>query len=123
MSFWAGGNGPAQLPPQTGVVLLPARVNVDLVPPVGSITTVPSGNGNGWINSSPVTVNLSAADSGSGVQQLRYWIDNGQATAVAASSASTQISGEGANSVNLRALDSAGNISSLVSQPVNIDLT
>jgi hypothetical protein len=119
----SGGNVALTLAADTGMVLLPSPVNVDLIPPVGSITTNPSANGNGWINSSPVTVNLSATDSGSGVQQLRYWINNGQVTAVAASSASTQISGEGTNSVDLRALDNAGNISSLVSQPVNIDLT
>jgi glycosidase len=119
----SGGNVALTLAADTGVVLLPSPVNVDLIPPVGSITTNPSANGKGWINSSPVTVNLSATDSGSGVQQLRYWINNGQVTAVAASSASTQISGEGTNSVDLRALDNAGNISSLVGQPVNIDLT
>jgi glycosidase len=119
----SGGNVAVTLAADTGVVLLPAPVNVDLVPPVGSITTNPSANGNGWINSSPVTVNLSATDSGSGVQQLRYWINNGQVTVVVGISASTQISGEGTNSVNLRVLDNAGNISSLVSQPVNIDLT
>jgi glycosidase len=119
----SGGNVAVTLAADTGVVLLPAPVNVDLIPPAGSITTNPSANGNGWINSSPVSVNLSATDSGSGVQQLRYWINNGQVTVVAGSSAGTQISGEGTNSVNLRALDNAGNISSLVSQPVNIDLT
>jgi hypothetical protein len=119
----SGGNVAVTLAADTGVVLLPAPVNVDLVPPVGSITTNPSANGNGWINSSPVTVNLSATDSGSGVQQLRYWINGGQVTVVPGSSASTQISGEGMNSANLRVLDNAGNISSLVSQPVNIDLT
>jgi len=119
----SGGNVAVTLAADTGVVLLPAPVNVDLVPPVGSITTNPSANGSGWINSSPVTVNLSATDSGSGVQQLRYWINGGQVTVVPGSSASTQISGEGMNSANLRVLDNAGNISSLVSHPVNIDLT
>jgi hypothetical protein len=71
----------------------------------------------------PVTVNFSGADSGSGVQQLRYWINNGTVTAVAGGSASTQISGEGKNSLGLRALDNAGNISPLASAAVNIDLT
>ena len=104
-------------------MLLPAPVNVDLVPPIASITTTPPANGNGWINTSPVTVNLSATDSGSGVEQLRYWINNGPVTVAAGSSASTQISGQGTNSVGLRALDNAGNISSLVSLAVNIDLT
>jgi hypothetical protein len=98
-------------------------VNLDLTPPVASITTKPSANGNGWINASPVTVTLSATDSGSGVEQLRYWVNNGAVVPVAGSSASTQISGEGTNSVGLRALDNAGNISALVALPVNIDLT
>jgi glycosidase len=119
----SGGNVAITLAADAGVVLLPSPVNVDLVPPIASITTVPSANGNGWINSSPVTVNLSATDSGSGVRQLRYWINNGQVTAAAGSSASTQISGQSTNSVGLRALDNAGNISSLVTAAVNIDLT
>ena len=73
----SGGNVAITLAARTGVVLLPSPVNVDLVPPVASITTTPAANGHGWINASPVTVNLSATDSGSGVQQLRYWVDNG----------------------------------------------
>ncbi|HMK31392.1 MAG TPA: alpha-amylase family glycosyl hydrolase [Terriglobales bacterium] len=119
----SGGNVAVTLAARTGVVLLPSPVNVDLVPPIASISTIPSANAHGWINSSPVTVNLSATDSGSGVEQLRYWINNGQVTVAAGSSASTQISGEGMNSVGLRALDNAGNISSLVKQALNIDLT
>ena len=74
----SGGNVALTLAALTGVVLLPAPVNVDLMPPIASITTTPPANGNGWINTSPVTVNLSATDSGSGVEQLRYWIDNGR---------------------------------------------
>jgi glycosidase len=119
----SGGNVAVTLAALTGVLLLPAPVNVDLTPPIASINTSPAANGHGWINASPVTVNLSATDSGSGVQQLRYWINNGQVTAVAGSSASTQISGQGRDSVGLRALDSAGNISLLVNRAVNIDLT
>jgi len=119
----SGGNVAVTLAARTGVVLLPSPVNVDVVPPVASVTTIPAANGHGWINASPVTVNLSATDSGSGVQQLRYWVDNGPVTAVAGSSASTQISGAGMNSVGLRALDNAGNISALATAAVNIDLT
>ena len=119
----SGGNVAVTLAARTGVVLLPAPVNVDLVPPVASITTVPPANAHGWINSSPVTVNMSATDSGSGVRELRYWINNGPVTVVTGSTASTQISGEGKNLVGLRALDNAGNISSLATVAVNIDLT
>jgi glycosidase len=119
----SGGNVAINLAADTGVVLLPSPVNVDLEPPIASITTTPAASGHGWINSSPVTVNLSATDSGSGVEQLRYWINNGSVTVAAGSSASTQIGGQGTNTASLRALDNAGNISSLVNLVVNIDLT
>jgi glycosidase len=119
----SGGSVVITLAARAGVVLLPSPVNVDLVPPIASITTTPAANGHGWINTSPVTVNLSATDSGSGVEQLRYWINNGPVTVVPGSNASTSISGQGTNSVGLRALDNAGNISSLVTAAVNIDLT
>jgi glycosidase len=118
-----GGNIPITLAGITGALLLPYPVSIDLTPPSASIATIPAANGHGWINSSPVTVNFSASDSGSGVQQLRYWIDNGAVTSVAGASASTQISGAGTNSAALRALDNAGNISPLASLAVNIDLT
>jgi hypothetical protein len=119
----SGGNVAITLAARSGIVLLPAPVNVDLVPPVASLTTTPAANGHGWINTSPVTVNLSATDSGSGVEQLRYWVNNGPVTVAAGSSASTEISGAGTNSVGLRALDNAGNISTLASLAVNVDLT
>jgi len=118
-----GGNIPITLAALTGALLLPSPVNIDLAPPTASISTIPSANSHGWINSSPVTVNFTASDSGSGVQQLRYWINNGAVTAGAGSSASTQINGESTNSAGLRALDNAGNISPLASAAVNIDLT
>jgi glycosidase len=108
---------------RTGVVLLPNPVNLDQTPPVASITTNPTPNSHGWINVVPVTVNLSATDSGSGVQQLRYWINNGTVTAVAGNAAATQLSAEGTYNVGLRALDNAGNISSLASANFGIDLT
>jgi glycosidase len=119
----AGGNISITLAALTGVVLLPAPVTVDLTAPLASISTTPGANGKGWINHSPVSVNLSATDSGSGVQQLRYWINNGQVTAVAGSTASTNVSGEGSYGIGLRALDNAGNISSLASLSFGIDVT
>ena len=116
-----GGNVSITLAARTGALLLPSPAKVDLTPPTASITTSPSSNG-AWFNRSPVTVHFSASDSGSGVEQLRYWVDNGPVTAVAGSDASTQISGSGTQYVKMRALDRAGNVSSLVSLPVNIDL-
>jgi hypothetical protein len=67
-----GGNVQVTLAAHTSVVLLPAPVNLDLTPPIASVSTTPAENGKRWINSLPVTVNLSGTDSGSGVAQLRY---------------------------------------------------
>jgi hypothetical protein len=118
-----GGNVQVTLSALTGVVLLPAPVNLDLTPPVASISTTPRANGNGWISSLPVTVNLNGTDSGSGVAQLRYWISNGPVSAFASSSTSTQLTAEGSYSVGLRAIDNAGNISALATSSFGIDVT
>ena len=118
-----GGNVQVTLAARSGVVLLPSPVNLDLVPPIASITTTPAANGHGWINTLPVTLNLSATDSGSGVEQLRYWINNGPVTAVAGSSASTQLTAQGSYNVGLRAIDNAGNISALATAAFGIDVT
>jgi hypothetical protein len=119
----SGGNLAMTLAARTGVVLLPSPVNVDLVPPIASITTTPPPNGNGWINTSPVTVNLSATDSGSGIEQLRYWINNGAVMAFAGSSTSTLLTAQKSYNVGLRAIENAGNISALATATVNIDVT
>ena len=118
-----GGNISINLAPLTGVILLPSPVNVDTTEPVASISTNPGANTHRWIDHIPTTVNLSATDSGSGVQQLRYWIDNGQVTVVASNTASTNIDTEGQYVVDLRALDNAGNISDLASLSFGIDIT
>ncbi len=119
----AGGNVQLTLAALTGVVLLPSPVSLDLTPPVASITSTPAANGFGWINSLPVAVNLNGTDSGSGVEELRYWINNGTVTVVAGSSASTQLTAQGSYSVGLRAIDNAGNISSLATANFGIDVT
>ena len=120
----SSGSVPVTLPARTGVVLLPYPATVDLVPPVASASLSPAANSNGWNNSVPVTANLSASDSGgSGVSELRYWVNGGPTTAFSGSSTGLSFNSEGQSTVYLRALDNAGNISTLVSQPVNIDLT
>ena len=119
----SSGNVQLTLPPRSGVVLLPAPVNIDEAPPVASISTTPGVNGNGWTNAVPTTISLSATDSGSGVEQLRYWINNSTVTSVPGSAASTQATSEGSYAVGLRALDNAGNVSSLASLSFGLDAT
>jgi hypothetical protein len=120
----SGGNVSVSLPAISGVLLLPSPAPVDLTPPTGSVALSPMPNGNGWINSSPVSASISASDgSGSGVNQIRYWVDKGAISSSSTSPASTSVSGEGQHTVGARAIDNAGNISALISAAVNIDLT
>ncbi len=120
----SGGNVTVTLPAIGGVILLPYPASVDLAAPIASASLTPAANGAGWNNTSPVTVNLSASDTGgSGVSQLRFWTDGGAVGVFNGSSTTTSVSGEGMHTTSLRALDNAGNISALVTQTINIDLT
>ncbi len=120
----AGGHVALALAPRTGVVLLPAPASIDTTAPAASITAVPAANAEGWHNAVPVTVNLSATDAGSGARELRYWVGDGSpVVVVAGSAASFQITQQGVHTVNLRAIDNAGNASAVVSLVVRVDTT
>ncbi|HME00907.1 MAG TPA: alpha-amylase family glycosyl hydrolase [Terriglobia bacterium] len=121
----SSGNVPLTLAGLSGVVLLPSPVSVDLTPPTASASLSPSADSHGWNNTVPVNVSVSATDNsgGSGVNELRYWVNGGPTTVTPSASASLSFNSEGQSTVYVRALDNAGNISSLLSQPVNIDLT
>lgn len=119
----AGGHVSVTLAPRTGVVLLPAPAAVDTTAPVANINVSPPANAQGWHNAVPVTVNLSATDSGSGVKELRYWIGNGSPVVVAGSAASFPVLQQGVYTVHLRAIDNAGNASAVTSLVVRVDTT
>ena len=119
----AGGNVSLTLNPLSGVLLLPAPASVDLTPPTASLSLTPAANGSGWNTSSPVSVNITASDTGSGVSRILYWVDGGPVSNAAASTATVSVSGAGAHTVSVRVLDNAGNISRQYTQPVNIDLS
>ncbi len=117
------GHVSVTLAPRTGVVLLPAPAAVDTEAPTAAVTVSPASNAQGWHNATPVTVNLSATDTGSGVKELRYWVDGGSPVVVAGSAASFQLNQQGTQTVYLRAIDNAGNASALASLVVKIDTT
>lgn len=119
----SGGAVNVALEPRTGVVLLPFPAAVDLTAPTATISPAPAPNANGWWNSSPVTVTLSATDSGSGVKELRYWINGGAVIVVSGSSTSVNVNTEGFTTIELRAVDNAGNVSALVTQVIKLDTT
>lgn len=117
-----GGNVSLTLNPISGVLLLPAPASADLTPPTASLSVTPPASANGSNNSSPVLVQITASDTGSGVSRILYWVDGGPVSSAAASNATVSVSGTGAHTVGVRVLDKAGNISQVYTQPVNIDL-
>jgi glycosidase len=119
----SGGAVSLTLAARSGAVLLAFPALIDTTPPTVASSVSPSPNANGWNNTAPVTVMLNGSDSGSGVKELRYWINDGSVTVVAGASAIVTISAEGITTVNVRAVDNAGNISALESRTVKIDLT
>ena len=115
----SGGNVNVTLAARRGVILLPAPASADITAPTAAITINPAPTSFGW-NNGPVTAALSGADSGSGIRELRYWIDNASATVVSGDSASVAVNTDG-TTVNLRSIDNAGNGSALASTTVRID--
>ena len=115
----SGGSVNVTLAARSGVVLLSETTAVDITPPTAAISISPAPTGSGW-NNSAVTANLSATDAGSGVKELRYWLNSGGTTIVPGASASVNVSADN-TTINLRAVDNVGNFSALVSTTVRID--
>jgi hypothetical protein len=120
----SGGNVSITLAARSGALLLPYPASVDLTPPVAQIDVTPTPNANGWNVTTPVTVKLSAMDAGgSGVSQLRYWLNGGPTNVVSGSSTTIMLSSQGSTVINVRAVDNAGNVSAVVTKTVMIDVT
>jgi hypothetical protein len=119
-----GGQVNLTLAARSGAVIFDASsVPVDTNAPVAAIAVNPPADANGWHNSAPVTVNLTATDGGSGVKELRYWINGGGVTVVEGGAASVTVSAEGVTTVSVRAIDNAGNVSGVATQAIKLDLT
>ncbi|TVY07500.1 polysaccharide lyase family 7 protein [Paenibacillus cremeus] len=94
-------------------------VRIDKTPsePTASASTV---NGqNGWYTSDPA-VTLTATDALSGVQRIRYRVDNG---VWADYSQPVTISTEGIHSFEYKSMDNAGNESAVHAMPIKLDKT
>ena len=106
---------------RTGVLLVPNGMRGNFAAPAASVRLGSSANGSGWSNT-PVNLELSASDSGVGIAELRYWMDDGVVNVAHGESASLTLASEGAYSVGLRAIDNAGYVSQPATQVVRIDL-
>ena len=120
-----GGSVNITLAARSGAVLFDAAsAPLDTNAPVVTLAVNPPANAGGWHNSAPVTVNLTATDGGgSGVKELRYWINGGGVTVVEGGAASVQINAEGVNTLSVRAIDNAGNVSNVATGVVKLDFT
>jgi Bacterial Ig-like domain len=110
-SAWVGAESPRS-----------AVVYADSTAPTVTVTAVtPPAGSAGYHTAGPVTISLSAADSGSGVAAITYQIDSTTPVTVPATTATVQVAGEGTHTVSYRATDNAGNDSATGSQLVRID--
>jgi len=116
-----GGAVQVLLPARTGVLLVQSNTHQRVTPPNATIALSTGLNGSGWTNA-PVTLELRADDSGNGISQLRYWIDDGPVSVAQSSSISLPIETEGTYAIGLRAVDNAGYVSREADQVVRIDL-
>ncbi|MDH3973854.1 MAG: FG-GAP-like repeat-containing protein [Deltaproteobacteria bacterium] len=74
----------------------------------------------GWYLSD-VNVSIFAADSGSGVKEIRYRVNSGVEQVVSGTRAALTLSSEGAFTVSYRAVDNAGNVGTINTVSGNID--
>jgi Bacterial Ig-like domain len=110
-SSWVGAESPRS-----------AVVYADSVAPTVAVTAVtPAAGATGYHTAAPVTLSLSASDSGSGVASITYTVDSAAPVTVAAATADVQVAGDGTHTVSYKATDNAGNDSATGSQVVRID--
>jgi len=94
----------------------------DTTPPSTTDALIGTPGDNGWYVSN-VTVILSAADSGSGVKEIRYVVDGGAEQIILAGTASIGLTSDGIHTVSYYAVDNAGNTENQNSRTVKIDKT
>lgn len=93
-------------------------------PPTISLTSIaPLPNGDGFNNSSPVTVAVTAApgSAGTSVASITMWMDAGVPVTTAGATGTTTVSDDGVHTVSFYATDAVGRQSATGSQVVRID--
>jgi len=97
---------------------------LDEIAPVTVATATPPANANGW-NASDVVVDLHASDSGSGVKEIDYRLSGAASgsNVVAGDAAHVTIAEEGVSTLNVHAVDTAGNQEAPHDVMVRVDKT
>jgi len=108
----------------TEFALLASTEATDAAPPATSASISPEASDSGW-HAGPVTVTLSASDSGSGVHNTEYdlngagWTTYTEPFVVSSESTSSTVH----NTVQFRSTDKAGNVEETKSLTIKIDMT
>ncbi|HET9218743.1 MAG TPA: right-handed parallel beta-helix repeat-containing protein [Terriglobia bacterium] len=97
---------------------------VDTIPPVTAFAITPNPNSAGWNNTNTM-VNLTASDSGSGVQSIRYSLAGAHTSPVTISGnpAAVSLTAEGSTTITYSAADNAGNVEPSKSVTIMLDKT
>ncbi len=95
-------------------------INDNSLPTVNATSFSPVPNGNGWNNSSPVVVTLSA-HAGFGVDSISYTLDGGSTIKVYASSTTVSVSGDAIHTLRFSAEDEHGSVSATETVLIRID--
>lgn len=100
------------------------RLGPDVTAPQSTAVAAPGANANGW-NTGSVTVELTAADDDTGVQDIRYLLTGAQTggAVVAGNTASVTVSAEGITTLEYFATDASGNVESPKTLTIRIDRT
>jgi hypothetical protein len=81
---------------------------VDTIMPTSMASLSGTKGNNDWFVSN-VLVSIAAADTGSGVKEIRYNLDNGVEQLVSGATAGFSVSGDGYHAISYRAIDNANN--------------
>ena len=105
----------------TATSLASVSVSVNSEQPTVTVTSIsPTPNSNGYNNTTPVVVNLSASDA-SGIASITYRIDAGTPVTVAGATAAVSVPDDGTHTVTFSARDNMGLDSADQYQTVLID--
>lgn len=100
------------------------RLGPDVTPPSTTAVAAPAANASGW-NNGPVTVQLTAVDDDTGVQDVRYELTGAQTggAVVAGDSAEVVVTTEGVTTLEFYATDASGNAEPPRTLTIRIDRT
>jgi N-acetylneuraminic acid mutarotase len=103
------------------IAILMFVIRIDSTAPLTAATVTPAPNATG-VNGTPVTVNVTATDAGSGVSSVSYAINSGSLVTVSGANASFSLAEDGIYTISYYATDNVGNNATTKTLTVQIAL-